>query len=219
MSGSISNILNIIFLIIFLEASYIDCRNAERHGRRFLKPALMPLLIVVYCTGMIEAGGSVSVFMILALACGFAGDTLLLKEKYFTFGLAAFLLEHIFLIIEFTRGITFSEIPVIILAAIVLYALAGWLILRRLLPAIDRNMKAPVFLYMTAILMMSYTSLLRFSQTDMNSFLCAFIGSLLFITSDSILAYNVFLKKSDRLVMETYLAAQFLIATGMILAV
>ena len=69
---------------------------------------------------------------------------------------------------------------------------------------------------MAVIFLMSYSSLLMTAACGMR-FLPAFLGSLFFIISDTLLSRQIVLGRSGRGVMETYLPAQALIAIGMIL--
>jgi len=66
---------------------------------------------------------------------------------------------------------------------------------------------------------MSLMALNRFKTVTLPSFSFVFVGSVLFIISDSIIAIDKFLVQipHDRFfVMSTYISAQFLIMTGLL---
>lgn len=79
------------------------------------------------------------------------------------------------------------------------------------------NMLIPVFVYMIVILMMAITAFLRQQKVFKKSFILVFIGAILFIISDSILALNKFympVRFSSVSIMLTYAVAQFFIVMG-----
>lgn len=106
----------------------------------------------------------------------------------------------------------------LILLILVIYTAIIALVLRKLFPSIQGAMKAAAAVYMIAIFAMSFTAFLRIGTVPAASFLCTWIGSILFIISDSILAVQLFAGGKGRGVMETYCTAQFLIAEGILLA-
>jgi uncharacterized membrane protein YhhN len=82
-------------------------------------------------------------------------------------------------------------------------------------------MKAPFVLYSAVIAAMSLASLLRTPGFSGAGFYMPFIGSLLFMASDSVLAINTFRSKiprGDVYIMSTYVTAQVLIVAGMIVS-
>lgn len=93
------------------------------------------------------------------------------------------------------------------------------------MPFVEGNMKVPVLCYMAVIITMGALSACLNSRIMDISFqgtsislplnLFAIIGSTLFIISDTILAFNTFMKNDNKLksalVMITYMPAQFFI--------
>jgi uncharacterized membrane protein YhhN len=64
---------------------------------------------------------------------------------------------------------------------------------------------------------MALTALFRYGRTNSKSFLLIFIGAVLFMVSDSVLAINKFhnaFSAAGALIMLTYCLAQFLIVEG-----
>jgi uncharacterized membrane protein YhhN len=76
-----------------------------------------------------------------------------------------------------------------------------------------------VFVYTATIRLMAIFALNRKDRTPEASFYPIFVGALLFIMSDSLLALNKFLVPipyAGVIVMSTYVAAQYLIVEGVI---
>ena len=218
-------LVRILALVLYGTFACLDIRNIWRKtGNRFFKPFLMPLLAVYLLSGWRMAAGPsglrspVPWLMAAGILCGFAGDTLLIGDKHVTAGLGAFLTGHLFYIagmcLESARWESLVFPGLLVLGV---YAVYGFLVLRRLLPHLDRTMKGPVFAYMGVLIAMSVTASARFGAARPDAFFASFLGSVLFVLSDTILAFQLFLKRGERSVMETYVLAQFLIAQGMIL--
>ena len=78
-------------------------------------------------------------------------------------------------------------------------------------------MQIPVFVYTATILLMAIFALNRKDRVLEASFCPIFVGALLFILSDSLLAFDKFLVPipyAGVFVMSTYMAAQYLIVEG-----
>ena len=84
----------------------------------------------------------------------------------------------------------------------------------RLLKHVNKRLKLPVIAYMIGLLAMSILAFLRLSTREDPGRVLVWLGSLCFVVSDTILSFSIFAKGSHRGVMETYLAAQALIAIG-----
>ncbi|MGN0362992.1 MAG: lysoplasmalogenase family protein, partial [Bilifractor sp.] len=133
-------------------------------------------------------------------------------------GLAAFLAGHIFYILEFLRNTKFSWLrPIPVIVVLMGYLLYMIIVMQNLLPAIDRKMRLPVSLYVAVILVMSFCSYLMYMTGKTAGRMVTWSGTILFIISDTILAFNVFKKKNGAGIMPTYIAAQFLIVLGMLI--
>lgn len=95
-----------LFLFAFiLFADLISIYFESEISRYFTKPLLMPLLFLYFVLATGSISSSLKKWMILALLFSWAGDVLLMFEPmngmFFIFGLAAFLIAHIFYIILF----------------------------------------------------------------------------------------------------------------------
>ena len=211
-----------VLLLLFLLCSIADIfavAKGSTRAERIAKPLLMPLLLMFY----LLSAKTPNVFLILALVCGFLGDTLLLGSSvFFACGLFAFLLGHVFYITAFLHPLDFTAlVPLFWIPALLLYLLYSIPVCRRLLPSVEPKLRPAIILYMICLLGMSYSSLLRYSCTAGTSFWLPFLGSLFFVASDTMLAFRVFNKKccgnSGVAVIITYLLAQFLIISGFLM--
>nr|WP_256218251.1 lysoplasmalogenase [Bacillus sp. MUM 116] len=134
------------------------------------------------------------------------GDGLI---RWFVIGLAAFLIGHLFYIAGFSRYWRFTKLSLLMIIPIGLYGFVmGYHIIAVLLQNHNDTLVVPVLMYIVIISLMCWTGFL--SQN-----IWAIIGSILFVLSDSILSWNLFVSEipySDILIMTTYYTAQFLIA-------
>jgi uncharacterized membrane protein YhhN len=218
--------LSIVFLIIFfiILAVHILGEWFEIVKLRyFTKPFLVPLLILFYIFSIIP--GVPNWIFIIGLIFGFLGDVFLMigrEEKWFMYGLGSFLIGHIFYIITFAFSISilsfpwwgfFLIIPEILAVVFVFFKIKGKM----------GEIQIPTMIYMVTIFIMGLFAVLRLSTFDFInlSFLLPWLGSVLFIISDGLIAINKFDKNipHDRFwVMITYGLAQFLITEGMIIS-
>jgi uncharacterized membrane protein YhhN len=187
-------------------------RKNNQLGRNITKPLLMPLLLLFYIWNV----DNFNSLIIWALIASFFGDVFLIwsEQKLFLLGgIASFLIGHIFYVIAFLS----FHFPLWFYLLLVPYIVIGAVISSKLFPSINKSMKLPVGMYMVVILLMSFFSLTRIWSESFIPFLLPFLGSLFFITSDSILAFDMFTEKkrtTHTSIMVTYILAQFLIVLG-----
>ncbi|MEM8521716.1 lysoplasmalogenase [Flavobacterium sp. PL12] len=187
----------------------------------FLKPFLIPFLIVaVYFHDNFKS----KKILLIALVFSWIGDIILLfsnkAEIYFMGGLFAFLLSHIFFILLFNKQLKMylkkSKIIYWIgITAIIVYLIAIMLIL---MPNLG-ELILPVFIYAMTISIMLLFALKGFMNWEKPANTYIFIGALIFVASDSLLAFDKFyalLQYSSFLIMLTYLLAQYLIVIGIL---
>ena len=157
----------------------------------------------------------------MGLVFGFMGDVFLMwpeRKNNFMLGLVAFLIGHLCYVLLFLQGISFTkDVPVWFYLIIIIYAIGARAVMKKLTKYLG-DMKIPTYIYMAVILLMSFASLARIWVMDMNmSFLLPFIGSLLFLCSDSMLGFYTFkdkFKNGNVYIMLTYVLAQALIVGG-----
>ena len=209
----------IILFIIVLLTDLVAVYSGYETLRYVTKPLLMPLLIIYFVSALRSFYSSLKKWMILALALSWLGDVLLIFESmnagFFIFGLAAFLIAHIFYIVLFDQlrvkeKIKQSLLP---LLPIAIY----YILLMSLLQPTLGQMQKPVSVYGLVIsIMLSFAIDLWRSKDRLASFFII-LGALLFIMSDSLLAINKFYNPFEFAgiaIMLTYGIAQLLITLG-----
>lgn len=168
------------------------------------------------------------VVQLALFAFGFSwlGDVLLMfSGKAFIFfiaGLSAFLVTQIIYVFLFLRTINLSgkkpflkKKPYLLLA----YTAYGLILYAVLFDQLEMLLRIAVFIYMLALLGMSTMALNRYGNGHPVSFTYVFIGSLLFVVSDTMIALNKFLiaiPYEGVLIMVTYISAQYLIMRGLL---
>ena len=153
-------------------------------------------------------------YFVLGLFFSFLGDLFLLGtgEVYFIFGLLFFLIAHVFYIIMVLRLIPARKPKDFIMASVPFLLL--FLVLMNVLFAGLGSMKIPVIIYAMTISFFGIVSLVLYLETKTKSSLLLLVGVLIFISSDTILALNLFYKTQlfyPLLIMMTYVLAQYLI--------
>jgi len=184
---------------------------------RYTKPMLMPaLLFYVYVT----ASGHVTLkvlLLCLGIVFSFLGDLALMRETdlYFMLGIGAFLLAQltyagVYVVASFKK----PELKLTPLLPILTYTMFFMVIIYPNLPG---DMNIPVIIYGLAITVMASMARLRAGLTSEDSYQWVMMGSLLFVVSDSLIAFDKYyrsLRYDDEWIMGTYIVAQLLIAMG-----
>jgi alkylglycerol monooxygenase len=149
--------------------------------------------------------------LLAALAFSIAGDAWLMFPGFFIYGLASFLIAHLFYIALFKQGVSwFPSKPV--LAVCLAYGAAMY---AYLLPHLNAGLKIPVAVYILFIALMGAQAIGRAVELKTTSSKWVAVGSLFFMASDSLLAINKFVSPiplSQLLILGTYFAAQLWIA-------
>jgi len=149
--------------------------------------------------------------VLAGLAFSLLGDVApMFPEKWFTAGLVAFLAAQILYILAFKPLPGHPVSPATFLPFVLFGLLMFFLLAPKLGP-----MKLPVFIYIAAITTMGGFAAARFVDRGGTKPLLAFAGAVLFLVSDSVLAYDRFARKvpgARIIVLGTYFPAQILIA-------
>lgn len=210
------------FAIIFF-AELFALTNNFRELRFFTKPLItISLMLFVYIN--IKRKSRFSNKMLIGLFFSLIGDVSLMfaatTPNAFMFGLAAFLMAHLCYSSAFYLDST-NKIPVQRRYASSIFMVFGFACLCfyfAIRPYVGA-MAIPVLVYSFMITLMAIMAALRFGKTNGRSFILILIGAILFMLSDSLLAYNKFvnhLQVIELLVMVTYMLAQFLLVMGTI---
>ena len=204
------------FSIVYLFVLF----SANAHLDFYLKPILIPLLgLGVYFYRNFASKN----ILLVALLFSWIGDVILLfaniAEIYFILGLVSFLISHIFYCVIFnkqTKTIKSNKAFLLIGSVVILTYLIG--MLSALLPTLG-DLKIPVIVYASIISLMLFFAFSGLLTWKKNGNQYVFIGAVVFVLSDSILAVNKFynpIQKSSFIIMLTYLVAQYLIVTGIL---
>jgi uncharacterized membrane protein YhhN len=183
---------------------------------QFSKPLLMPLLAAFFYFSVAgkKAPATAVYGMIAAFILSFVGDVALMPEGYFTLGLGAFLLAHVSYIFVFTYLQKFHlSLGSIVLKPVVLLLFVAGIGMYIVLTPHLGAMRTPVGVYVAVIVVMAISAYLLTQRVAALTFL----GAVLFMISDSYLAFNKFyapLPLAGVVVMGTYIAAQWCIAKG-----
>ncbi len=154
-----------------------------------------------------------------------AGDVFLDldREKFFVFGLASFLVGHLFFIDSFARRMKLNQNALFPVAFYLLFSIAmGFLLFNKIE---DKNMIIPVFLYLGVIFMMATVATLRTWRTNR-----VVLGAVTFMLSDTLIALDKFVypfpdislpgnltvSAASLSIMLTYYLAQYWITKGSI---
>lgn len=201
----------ILMLLVMVSAAIhirAEYRGPQKHIYIF-KPLTMVFILLIAIMGQ-DAVPFYTYMIITGLVFSLAGDAfLMLPSDRFVAGLVAFLIAHLFYSAAFA-----SEISALIWWPLIPLVIFGIVIYLILAPSLGK-LKLPVLIYVVVILVMAWLAWERLIQAGQSGALLAFIGAVLFIISDSILAIDRFrgtFKLARALNLTTYFAAQLLIA-------
>lgn len=185
---------------------------------QYTKPLLMPLLMIYVYKSSIGKTTVRILLLCVALLFSWLGDVVLMyqsNEVYFMAGIGLFLIAQITYVIVLRKSMyQKAEISLLKILPFLVYAGALFYLL---LPAGDFT--APIIIYGLVIMSMATMARLREGNTAQESYKLAFVGSILFVLSDSILAFNSFssaIPYAGVFIMLTYCAAQLLLVLGIL---
>ena len=190
------------------------------------KPLLMVTLFFwFYLQTKTSAGNKFRKYLLLSIVFAFGGDTFLMflpfDEIFFLLGLGSFLIGQLFYVFAFSTSIKNSknEFNKPIGLTLLIVFLGYYVILMYSLFPYLEEFLIPVLVYGIAVCAMGISSGWRLNKVSKRSFLLVFIGAMLFVLSDTIIAVNQFLYKDNLLhaqvsIMITYVIAQYLMAKG-----
>lgn len=197
--------LGIAFFVVLAIEIYFSSTH-QNEWVKVTKPLLMPMLILLAYQIKIKEKN-----LYIALFFSLLGDVFLMfgGELFFMLGLGSFLIAHLFYILLFKNEFHFSLIKslpfVVSTSAYLMFLKSG----------IEAKLLIPVMMYCLVITVMGIFAANR--KTNSKSYRWVLIGSILFIISDSLIAFNKFyapLSNHAFWVMSTYGTAQFLIVAG-----
>lgn len=191
--------------------------RAEYAGPRVqvyvFKPLTTVLIILLALTIRGEQPAVYRGLVLAGLFFSLGGDVLLmLPTDRFTLGLVSFLIAQLFYLGAFIIGRALSASPL----SVIPFAAIGALTYLFLAPGLD-GMRIPVAGYIVVILPMAWAAYVRYDSVGGLSGWLAFVGAVLFVVSDAILAVNRFRVQfagARALNLLTYFGAQYLIASS-----
>lgn len=215
----------ILFLFILAAALNVLSQVMIIPTLEIVTKPLLVLLVTGYYWQAVMPARPVAL-VLLALLFSWGGDVLLMfqarNELFFVFGLASFLIAHLFYIAAYQRLQTEDatgaltgvqrfrfSLPIILAGTGLITVLYNHL----------GDLKVPVIVYAVVLMLMVINALFRFGRTTSGSFLLVFFGAILFMISDALIAINKFLvhvSQSGFWIMTTYISAQFLIVVGIV---
>lgn len=214
--------------ILYLLALIGTC-VAELKGWRTMGFVCKPLLMIILSSWFFfnsrRVGDRFTLLVQAGLFFSLIGDTALmftyLDDFNFLVGLGAFFLAQLCYAFAFAQNIADVDggmegilFPLVIAFGIGTYAFFfSW----DLAPHLEDGMGVPVIAYVIALTLMGMLAAFRFRRTYPRSFWLVLGGSLLFMLSDSALAWDRFrfpLRYSTLWIMVPYAIGQFMIAAG-----
>ena len=215
-----ARIAGIVFVALSLiEVFFLVLRVETVHP--VVKPLLIPsLAVAALCCLLPEQRGRNTVLLAVALALHTAGDVLLLLDSggfiYFAAGLGCFLLGHVCYLVILLDGMGalrgWKEFLCLLVPPVIALVCVSFF-------EVDGALRVVLVIY--ALLLLYVTSsgalwLLRGRKMGWR----ILVGGLLFVASDAVLALNAFndvdFGLRHAVVMGTYLAAEWLIVSGIV---
>ena len=201
---------------VFAIADWVAIGQRHAARRRITKPAATCLLVGIAAVAG-EMDGAARVALVVAVLLCLAGDVALLgdSDERFLVGLGAFALGHVaYVVTALLVGVSWPRLAV---AFPVLAALLGFQAVTRMLPGALRHGGPPMLGAVVAYSLI--ISAMVVTATGTPSWL-AFAGATLFAVSDSMIAYDRFvrpLRRADLPIMVTYHTGQLLLIAGLII--
>jgi uncharacterized membrane protein YhhN len=177
------------------------------------KPLTMVFIILIAVLANDPPSGRYKFAIIAGLIFSMIGDVLLsLPMDVFVIGVFSFLIAQLIYTYAFRVGRSFR----LRFLALLPFAVYGILIIVILLPGLNA-MTLPVAAYVIVIMVMAWQAWDQWDDKRTQWALLAFIGAVLFVVSDSLLAINKFgepFLAARALTLTTYFSAQWLIANS-----
>src|SRR5438477_7392092 len=209
----------IIFFLFVMLANLVPIYLNNDSLRVIAKSLLVPVLIIYFSRQTRAVNSVLKTWVLLALIFSWFGDLLLIFEGkrsiFFLLGLSGFFVAQVFYIVffhnirmrEYIRGNALLLLVVIVYYSILISVLSPYL----------GNMKLPVRIYGVVLSFMVMLAMHTTLGKNKKAALWMTMGAILFVTSDSLLAFNKFFSAfnyAGLIIMLTYGLAQLFITEG-----
>lgn len=177
-----------------------------------LKPLTTLFILIIPITDGNKQFKNYLIYTVLALLFCLMGDIFLLDDNQFIWGLASFLLAHILFTLSFV-SIGRFKLYLLPLVLLFLFGLSYYIFLFQNLG----DLAVPVLVYMVFIVIMSWQGVSLYIRRKEAAYLLIAIAVLLFMFSDSIIAWNKFkepFKLSGAIILSTYWLSIALLANA-----
>lgn len=209
----------IIIFFIILVADLVAVQGQYKIAEYFIKPLIIIWLIAWFVLQLRYIRNSLKKWIIFALFFSWLGDVLLMfhleDPLFFLLGLSSFLVAHIFYIIFF-HFVRIKEMVKSRWYLLLIVALYYAIVVAILSPYLG-DMKLPVRIYAVVISFMFLLAIHMLFIKNKTTGLWMMAGAILFVVSDSLLAFNKFYQPFEMaglFVMSTYGLAQLFLAEG-----
>jgi uncharacterized membrane protein YhhN len=211
----------IIIFLAFLLLNFVAVYLNNQTLRSVSKPLLMPVLTFYFLAQTKMIRSHFKAWIVFALFFSWLGDIFLMFEEqksvFFLYGLICFLIAQVFYILFFhnirmkesIRGNALFLLIVVIYYGVLISVLSPYL----------GSMKLPVRIYGVVLSFMLMLAMHTILGKNKKAGLWMLIGAVLFVASDSLLAFNKFLSPFNYggiIIMLTYGLAQLFITEGAI---
>lgn len=207
----------LVFYFIAAAVNIYAAYTANETLNYYSKPILMPLLLAFLYNSTKGNVTGKTLLLAAALLFSWGGDIALMNPaEYFLLGVGLFFCAQLCYIWLFKNAVSQpGRLRLFPLALIIVY---GIFILMQILPHAG-NLTIPVSIYAISLLGMAYFAAYRHKVANNESFQQVLSGAVLFVVSDSLLAYNKFVEpvpNASVWIMATYILAQVLILSGVL---
>ena len=213
-----------LILIVIVVVELLGRLNDNINLEYAVKPFIMVWMAVYFLAFRKKKAFTLPI--LLAFFFSWTGDMFLMfsggyeNELFFFLGIGGFLLAQLTFIYVYTRRAE-TKVPGLVhrkplLSLPFLGFVAGIYIF--LMPDLEGIMKLVILLYALSLMFMSMMALNRKHRVAHLSYLFVFVGSLLFLLSDSMIAINKFsveIPEAGFWIMLSYMSAQYLITRGL----
>ena len=209
---------NLLYIVLVFYIAYLETVWLKMEAiNYFLKPLLIPMLITYTATRSNFSGKGT---LIKALVMSTLGDVLLLfsdiHQLFFISGLISFLIAHVIYIRLFLKKLNARFSIIWAFSSLVFLGIYLFFFLATMWGNL-KTMKIPVSIYALVISAMLFVVIQLVVSKTLRKGEYVLFGALLFVTSDSLLAWNMFYQEINHgsfWVMSTYLFAQLFIVYG-----